>query len=201
MLKISHRSFALSLTPLLFLTIPEVKYLEIYIHKYNTFFTQIYTNFSIENLFLMTLFFITYFIGSTLPDIDNYLKYLYPKDQRDKRYLYHRQITHGLLLTILMLFISLHYLNNPITFALLLGLTMGIITHQIGDMLTGSIPILFYAPYYIRFARIGITILLPKSLHYIFTEKFPKFLNKNYKIIFSILFIINLLFLFIFKFQ
>lgn len=200
MLKISHRSLAISLTPLLFVTIPEIKYLETYIQKYNLFFSQIYTNFSIENLFLITLFFIMYFIGSTFPDIDNYLKYLYPKDQRDKRYLYHRQITHGLLLTTLMLFVALHYLNNPITFALFLGLTLGIITHQIGDMLTGSIPILFYAPYYVRFARIGITVFLPKGLHYIFTEKFPKFLNKNYKIIFSILFLLNSLLLFIFKF-
>lgn len=200
MLKISHRSFALSLTPLLFISVPQVKYFEVYINKYNIFFSQIYTNFSIENLFLITLFFITYFIGSTLPDIDNYLKVFYSKENKDKRYLYHRQITHGILLTTLMLFISLHYMDNDISFALLLGLTLGIITHQIGDMLTGSIPILFYAPYYVRFARLGITVFLPKSLHYIFTEKFPKYLNKNFKIIFSLLFLINLSILFVFKF-
>lgn len=201
MLKKSHRALAFSLTPLLFINIPTVKYLDIYINKINLFFSQIYLNFSIENLFYLILFFITYFIGSTLPDIDHYLKYLYSKELRDKRYLYHRQITHSLLLTILVLFVVLHYINNPIIFALSLGLIFGVFTHQIGDMLTGSIPILLYAPYYVRFARIGITILLPKSLHYIFTEKLPKFLNKYYLSIFTTLFIINLLIVFILKFQ
>ncbi len=201
MLKKSHRAFALALSPLLFIPIPTVKYLDIYILKYNQFFAQIYTNFSIEHLFLITIFFIGYFIGSTLPDIDHYFKYLYAKEDRDKRYLYHRQTTHSILLIILMLFVSLHYVLNPILFAISLGLCLGVITHQIGDMLTGSIPILFYAPYYLKFARIGITRIVPKSLYSVFSDKLPKYLNKNYKVVFGILFVVNILIVLILKFQ
>lgn len=219
MKKNSHRALAISLSPLLFIPIPTItnslfekinifQHINKTIQNYNSFFEELLNSIiNIPNaligldlfitlmlIFKILIFSIGYFYGSTLPDLDRYFKYLYKKSDWNKRYLYHRQTTHGLLFSMILFFVSVNYISDPFIMAALLGITLGIITHQIGDMLTGSIPILFYAPYYIRFSRIGITVFLPKSLHSIFTEKLPNFFNKYYKRIFIPLFAINLLF-------
>lgn len=182
MLKKSHRSFGVSLTPLMFL--PSKYLLNKNLFLFNTFY-------DIQNFLYSALFFLSYFIGLTFPDIDMKLKYLYPKSMRNERYRYHRQITHSILLSIILIYICIKYLSGYLYYGLF-GLTIGIIGHQLGDMITGSIPWLFYGPYYVRFSRIGITVFLPKVMHKIFTEKFPKWLNKHLWI-FVIIFIFNVI--------
>jgi len=119
------------------------------------------------------------------------LKIFLPPAQRRETFRYHRQITHSILLWLGLLWYSLYFLPSITDFSMLLTyLSLGVITHLIGDMLTGSIPWLLYAPYYIRFSRIGITVFLPKVIHKIFTRTFPTWLNENLWV-FGILFIIN----------
>lgn len=197
MLKASHRGLAFALTPFFFKKIPEVHstfpgidhILNTIIHNYNVFFHS-FTASTINTLNMM-LFFLFYFIGSTFPDIDLKFKVFY-KDP-SKRYLYHRQFTHSILLSIIMLYVSfvwLYSINTTIA-SIFIGLTLGIITHQIGDMLTGSVPILFYGHYARRFSRFGITVFLPRSAHPVFTQKFPKWLNDRASTVFGLLFFLS----------
>ena len=193
MLKKSHRIFSFSLLPL---TLIPVCYHEI--NSSILFFDNAYKSYanflkfdSIESIFEYSVALLFYFLGSTFPDIDMKLKFLYGSKNR---YKYHRQFTHSLVLWIvLILFLSsklsiYNWLIIPLMFS------FGVLTHLIGDMITGSIPWFLYGPYYMRFSRIGITTLLPKNVHKIFTEVLPKWLNSNLYI-FSIVFIFNLFFL------
>jgi uncharacterized integral membrane protein len=196
MLKKSHRSLAVSLTPLFLIPIENINspFLGEFINKLiinQHFFINYILN--INNILFSLLSFIIYLYASTFPDYDRYLKIFYSNENKNKRYLYHRQITHSLLLFIIIFSYSLYNIQNTEYYIFLYTFSLGILTHIIGDILTGSVPILFYSPYYIRFGRIGITTFLPHSLHKIFTEKFPKYLNKHYKKIFFIIFIINLI--------
>lgn len=206
MYKKSHRALAATLVPLLFIPIekieiPELSVLDQVIGVHNLTFNYLITNLNANSIIMTILFLVSYYIGSTFPDQDMKLKHLYSKENQSKRYLYHRQISHSVLLSIGMLFYSYFYLpaDIGIYYIILTGFAFGIIAHQIGDMLTGSIPWLLYAPYYIRFARIGITVFLPKAMHEIFTRTFPKFLNENLKKIFIPLMLINILVMLYFR--
>jgi len=208
MFKKSHKLLAVSLLPLAFVPISVINSnkgdtvlisnifttVNEYINGYNLLIDSLFSSYI--SIVYMAIFLLFYYIGSTLPDLDLKLKYLYPVRDRHKRYLYHRQITHSILVSLSLLVYGIYLFNGGGTLGLLsyiiVGLALGIITHQIGDMITGSIPILLYAPYYIRFARIGITVFLPRSIHPIFTEQFPIFLNNKAYKIFPIIFIISL---------
>lgn len=173
MYKNSHRALGVALIPVLFIKTG--------IEKYDSF---IYNSFSSDmDILKYILFWIIYMYGTTFPDLDLKLKYLYPKRIRHQRYLYHRQLTHSLLLSIGALYYSLFHCQSEY-YMFLTAFSLGIIAHQIGDMLTGSIPWLFYGSYYVRFSRIGITVFLPKAIHQVFTVKFPKWCNKNLYIFF-----------------
>lgn len=196
MLKNSHRAFAIALTPIFTYKIPqiyEISFMNQLILSYNKFIEYI-----LNNYFLIIPILITYLFASTFPDIDQKLKIFFKAENKDKRFLYHRQYTHSLLLWIGLLIFSLTYIFEYTYINIFLFVfILGVLTHLLGDMLTGSIPWALYAPYYARFTRIGITIFLPKIIHKIFTESFPKWLNNYYFIIFPMLFCILISFKYI----
>lgn len=101
---------------------------------------------------------ISVMIGAKLPDLDLKLKHLLPKDLQNKRYLYHRQFTHSLLL-----WLGIGYYSYISNFVPLFYLVLGVMTHLIADMLTGSIPIGIYGRYKKPFSRIGLNINITKQ--------------------------------------
>ena len=191
MLKKSHLSLTASLLPLAVIN-PELilNKNEFIINALNSI------NYSIST----GLFLLFVYLGTIFPDYDRYFKFLLPKNIKNLRYLYHRQFTHSLLIPIILLYLALFKVNNIFEYAILLGFSFGLISHLIGDMITGSVPILFYAKYYVRFSRIGITIFLPKVLHKYFTEKLPKYLNKNLWIFFINFIIVSIFVLYTYNF-
>jgi len=199
MLKKSHRVFAASLTPILFIKpfdSVNISYIPPHFNKIiNTAIdnlNEIVYSVHLFDSIVIIGFFIMVFIGSTVPDLDMKLKVFFKN--KNERFRYHRQFTHSLLLNLFLMFASLYYLPEYTEYYFLVfAFFFGIFTHLIGDMLTGSIPWLIYGHYGIRFSRIGITVFLPKKLHPIFTEEFPKFLNQNvWAIIFIALLFLNL---------
>ena len=173
MYKKSHRALGAALTPLLVLP------------------TTYVPTYKLDNYLISLGFLIFYFIGTTFPDLDMKFKVFF-KNQNE-RYRYHRQVTHSILLVGLLLYGSLIYLPTYTTLYMLsVGFSLGIIAHLLGDVITGSVPWLLYAPYYRRFQRIGITVFLPKIVHPLFTERLPKYFDKNMWI-FVVLFLINVI--------
>jgi hypothetical protein len=90
-------------------------------------------------------------LGSIIPDIDLKFKYLYNDPDGNKHYLYHRQITHSLILWLLGFFYSVYFDN-----IFLFYFTLGGLSHLFGDMITGSIPVFLWGKYYNFWSRIGI---------------------------------------------
>lgn len=92
------------------------------------------------------LFLIAFYIGITLPDIDLLFKNMFGDPDGKKRYLYHRQITHSIVLWIALFYISIT--QHDFVWSIgLLGLSLGVFTHLIGDMVTGSVPLFLHADY------------------------------------------------------
>ena len=109
--------------------------------------------------------------GSVFPDIDLKIgKFIYNDPFGKKRYFYHRQYTHSLLLWTVLFFFSA-YTVNPYLFYFALG---GV-SHLFGDMITGSIPIFLYGKYYGPF-RIGVDRIYRNPAFY---SKFARFLDKT----------------------
>jgi len=191
MLKKSHRVFGLTLLPALLIAPLNIQTNIDFIQKPVTYWNQFQLDIG-DNLFISLGFLLLFFLGTTFPDIDMKFKVFF-KD-KSKRYLYHRQFTHSLFLNIGLLWATLYYLPNYTNYYILVtGFLLGITTHLLADMLTGSVPFLLYGHYGIPFMRIGITSFIPKSIHTIFTEEFPKMLNKNlYILVFLNLIPLNL---------
>ena len=123
--------------------------------------------------------------GAMLPDYDLHFARFYG-NRKDERFRYHRQWTHSIFLWgILTAFAFYAFYSgfNPLVWVFLMGLCVGGWSHLFGDMITGSVPWGFYGKYYDRFSRFGITIFLPRVIHPIFTDKFPKLLEKYSKLI------------------
>ena len=188
--KKGHIKFALSLSPLFF------KPLNIHlnlIEKYNQFVFDLKSVFIVESiknnavfmfshikLMILTLFF--YLFGAIIPDIDLWFRYFFDDKNKQKRYLYHRQFTHSLAFWIIAFVFLLRNYTHDYFFVLVF--ILGVFTHLLGDMLTGTIPILFYGKYYHTFSRIGITMFFKNTkckkskINLFFTQKFPFYLNK-----------------------
>lgn len=153
----------------------------IFYHFYELAYTKPY-------LFLFSIIF--FWIGSTVIDFIDFkiIKKFMPEHKQKFQYYYHRQWTHGFGLNLFFL-ILLGYLlifhYNPYYY-LLLFLSLGIWTHLIVDMLSGSIPIGIYGNYNGKMKRIGINRVVPKSLHYIFSKKVPKFVDWSSPLLFFI---------------
>lgn len=144
-------------------------------------------------IILFLIFGLTAFISSTLPDKDFLLKVFYHKDKRNLTYLYHRQLTHSILLFLLILYFIPKNLSSEIDYAIFYGFIYGVGSHLIADMLTGTIPILFNGSYYSYFTRIGLITFLPKTCHDFFTKKLSIISDNNLWIYFVLL-IFNILF-------
>jgi len=115
-------------------------------------------------------------LGSYIPDIDLKFKHFFSKDT--KYWVYHRQITHSLLIWV-GLFIYLLFnqqniinLNFGGVYFILLGFVTGALSHLVADMITGTIPIFLKGNFKIKNifnARFGFKI---------FGEKAVKFFDK-----------------------
>jgi len=130
-------------------------------------------------------------VGSKFPDIDLKLKKILPESLKDKRYYYHRQFTHSILLWILISFF-IYSLNIHTEFKIVSYMFIfGVLTHLVADMLTGTIPVFFYGTYRKGAKnRIGISSFFPWKYREIFTKSLPKWLDKNLWI-FLIYFMLN----------
>lgn len=116
-----------------------------YFAEKNIILTQV---FSFENLFLSLIFIGFFWVGTFLPDLDNKLSFLFDKDTKgDRRYLYHRQITHSILLWGFIFYYGFFIETNLEIQFLLLGLSLGVFTHLLADSITGSVPLFLYASY------------------------------------------------------
>jgi len=185
MLKKSHIAFGFSLLPAIFIkpienisTIPYAN--EKIVEKINFMidnFNAIIYGYG-SNILLSALFLFAFYIGTFISDEDMKLKRLVHDPSR--RYLYHRQFTHSILFTLFFFLYSLYYI--PIytsSYPIFVGFFLGVLTHLLGDMLTGNIPWFLYGHYGKPFMRFGITSFLPKNTHSFITEKLPKILDKN----------------------
>jgi len=109
-------------------------------------------------------------IGGITPDIDLKFKYVFNDEKGKKRYLYHRQITHSLILWLGLFFYSA-YTKNPYMFYF----SLGGLSHLFGDMITGSVPVLLWGKYYNYFSRIGLDRIYGNPVFY---SKLANFLDK-----------------------
>lgn len=119
---------------------------------------------------------ITLFSASKIIDQDLKFAMFLPKNLRHKRYLYHRQITHSLMLWLILFIIglfgfhsdlnslisSVSYLNFNINYYILF-FAIGGLSHLFADMLTGSVPIFLWG-HYGKGMRIGINIDFTKKI-------------------------------------
>jgi len=122
------------------------------------------------NVITILVFYIVYFIGERIPDLDLKLKIIF---KNKEQYHYHRQLTHSLLIDISIIVLGI-YLEN--IYVSLIGL--GILSHLIADMITGSIPLFLYGKYYNSFVRIGISKkVVGENLYSFFTKELPKFFD------------------------
>lgn len=112
------------------------------------------------------------FSASKIIDQDLKIAFILPKDMRHKRYLYHRQITHSLILWVGLLYYSIYgipanlqnLIHNEININYyLFFFAIGGISHLIADMLTGSVPIFLWGKYNRGF-RIGLNIEVTKKI-------------------------------------
>jgi hypothetical protein len=123
---------------------------------------------------------IAYWIGSTLIDFIDFkiIRRLIKPENRKYPYLYHRQWTHGFLDNLILLIITIYYINTNIYIFIPLMYMLGVWTHLIVDMLSGSIPIFFYGHYAKSMTRIGINRIIPKGFQDFFSKKLPKIYDK-----------------------
>ncbi len=124
-------------------------------------------------------FAIAMFSASKIIDQDLKFAFFLPKDLKNKRYLYHRQITHSLLLWTIILYLGLFGFNSNLQNILNLNFNInyyifffaiGGFSHLIADMLTGSIPIFLWGKYKRGF-RIGLNIDITKKLFVMLGDK------------------------------
>lgn len=191
-----HIKTAFALSPLMLYHIPYI-HSNIYlanniIYKYNLFSMGLLNfikntayQYNYLNILLIGIGIMIYFFGALFPDYDFLLRYLYNDKKKQKRYLYHRQFTHGLFLWFILFYLTLKYFNihSIINFYIVLFI-LGVITHLIADMLTGTVPLWLYGKYYNTFSRIGITMFFknkknnPSKMNNFFVNKMPKFYDK-----------------------
>jgi len=90
-------------------------------------------------IILLTLF----YFGIRFPDLDLIIK-KFSNHLKNHRYLYHRQLTHSIFLSLFILF---YFYKNIFIFYFIYGM----ITHLIADIITGSVPIFLTGKYYKTF--------------------------------------------------
>ena len=125
------------------------------------------------------LLLITMISASKIIDQDLKFAIFLPKDLRHKRYLYHRQVTHSLVIWLIILMFGLYGFNTNLQEIIqmnfninyyILFFAIGGLSHLLADMLTGSIPIFLWGKYRRGF-RIGINIEFTKKFFVSFGDK------------------------------
>lgn len=190
---LGHKATAVVLFPLIIFPIQDTNLsvdIEI-IDNYLLFVQDTFKNFltlSSNKPLIMLLSIIMYWIGSTLIDFIDFkiIRRFIPHDKRAYPYYYHRQWTHGFIDNLFFLFLSLHLIQTSEAFYILFFYFLGVWTHLIVDMLSGSIPIFFYGNYAKSMSRIGINRIMPKEAHEFFAKKIPKLYDKLSPVIFVI---------------
>jgi len=118
-----------------------------------------------ESLLYILIFYFSTIFGSILPDIDESESYIgkrfYAFSIVISSILKHRTFTHYLLLPVIIFFMSF-FIVNPYMKIFIYGLSLGIVMHDIGDMLTKGGINGFFFPF---FPNTKIAIL-PKQLRF-----------------------------------
>lgn len=182
---LGHKSSAIALFPLILFPIqivsPDFK-IE-FINEVLIYTKEVFIGFielTRTNPLIVILSIISYWIGSTLIDLIDFkiLKRFVAKNKRGFTYLYHRQWTHGFIDNLIILFLILYYIDISPYMYIGLFYILGLWTHLITDMMSGSIPIFFYGNYAKKMSRIGINRIVPKSFEDFFSKKLPKIFDK-----------------------
>lgn len=192
---IGHKGSAVAMFPIMTL-IPVTQNIqteyELVNHVLNELRNVLDTFFSLgeTNGYIMLFSLIFFWIGATIIDTIDFklIRPMMSEHKQKYHYFYHRQWTHGLLLNLVItlgIFYLLIFSYNPYFF-LLLFLSLGVWTHLLTDMISGSIPIVIFGNYKSKGARIGITKILPKKYHQIFTRKLPKYFDRGSPLLFFI---------------
>ena len=121
----------------------------LFIDKAKLDFSNIYSIPLTLAFLMLTLF------GAKFPDLDLLLSPLFDRGTGMRRYRYHRQLTHSVLLWGVTMWYALYTYN-----VFLFYFAIGGIVHLLGDMLTGSVPWLLWGRYRNFFTRVGIDRLL-----------------------------------------
>lgn len=95
--------------------------------------------------FLLSIF--AYYFGALLPDFDLVLKYFFDAGTGKTRYLYHRQTTHSILLWAFLFWWGITNHSTSVLAFYLSWVSLGVFTHLLADMITGSVPVGPYASY------------------------------------------------------
>lgn len=132
----------------------------------------VFDTFSYFSFFLFVIF---YYMGERTPDLDLKFKVFYQNGM--PHYKYHRQFTHSIILWLMLLLYGFTNINYGV---FIIAYALGGISHLVGDIFTGSIPIFLWGDYR-KMYRFGITSFLPKFLHKVFTVSFPRFMDKIWK--------------------
>jgi len=137
---------------------------------------------------LKAMFYFSALIGSLFPDIDESKSYIGRRlgviSLLVSSIFKHRTFTHYLIFPIILYFVLVGFCENDLALVSLYGFVVGILLHDIGDMLTKGGIKGFFFPF---FANTQIW-LLPKVLRF-YTA------STNEYIIVSILFVLNLILL------
>ncbi len=143
-----------------------------------------------EQFYIVFISIVFYWVGSTVIDFIDFkiIKPFLSKENRKYPYLYHRQWTHSFLLHVFLLAVIIYFIKitGSIWLYPLLFLSLGVWTHLITDMMTGTIPIFLFGHYAKTGSRIGINSIIPKSLHPFFSKKLPKIFDWASPVLFFI---------------
>jgi len=135
-----------------------------------------------QHPFVFIFSIMSYWIGSTFIDFIDFkiIKKLMSKEKQKSQFYYHRQWTHALIDNILYFYLSIYFLYHTenIYFYIIVFYFLGVFTHLLADMITGSIPIFFYGHYAKKMSRIGIDRFIPTSKTTFFTKTLPKYFDR-----------------------
>jgi len=178
--KLGHQSQATALLPTIILGSAFLQTTQ-YNNEVSANIAIFMNSFLSTNLIIVAVSVLAYFIGSVAMDwIDfNILKHL--ASNKEDHTTFHRQITHGFFPNLALLALSIYsieYFNNAWAYVGVFFM-IGVWTHLIMDMLTGSIPWFFYSDYRSNWGRVGINRIMPKILRPIFNEFLPTIADKK----------------------
>ncbi len=124
-----------------------------------------------SDLLSLVIFFVLSWLCATAPDLDLLLvrglksgfesskKGKKNADHKSRMQRYHRQLTHSILLFVLLFWAGVAWLDkfeSSYWVALYFGFLTGVISHIVADIFSGSVPLLFWGSYYKSKLRVGL---------------------------------------------